>query len=441
MASYRRDVPDDEVVSMITQAAREPARVRWRRRLTGGTDPHQPRIALWGLFGIGNLGNEASLSVAIEQIRTNYPTAEVVCVCRIPERVRTEHHVATHPIRIEATTPLIVRAPRPIRLLARIPIEFARAVSTMAFLRRVDIVVAPGTGVLDDFDVDPLDEPFDLWIWSTIARWTRTPFVFVSVGAGPIDGRLSRALMLSATKRAEISYRDEGSRHFMSSIGHDVTSETVTPDLVFSLRPAPDAERLDQRGARRRVGLGVMAYRGWRRGNEEAEAIQAEYRAKLVELCGWFLDRDWHVDLLTGEDSDRATADEVRAAVEASGRRSSGLLAAERIESFRELLDVVGNVDLVVATRYHNIVAGLVSEKPVISIEYAEKNRRAMERCGLGDFCHHVETFTVDAVTADVARALESFAERQPFLTARLAEKRQRLAQEWERVGRMIVGE
>jgi polysaccharide pyruvyl transferase WcaK-like protein len=52
--------------------------------------------------------------------------------------------------------------------------------------------------------------------------------------------------------------------------------------------------------------------------------------------------------------------------------------------------------DVVVATRYHNIVCALKLAKPTISLGYSKKNDVLMAQAGLGTYCHHVESFEVD---------------------------------------------
>ena len=100
---------------------------------------------------------------------------------------------------------------------------------------------------------------------------------------------VSRMLMLSATRRSWISYRDEGSRAFMASIGHDVSGETVVPDLVFSMRPSDrsnGARDAHDRSLGTTVGLGVMAYDGWRRGDAKAGTIRFEYVDLIESVSG-----------------------------------------------------------------------------------------------------------------------------------------------------------
>ncbi len=55
--------------------------------------------------------------------------------------------------------------------------------------------------------------------------------------------------------------------------------------------------------------------------------------------------------------------------------------------------------DVVVATRFHNIVCALKMHRPTISLSYAKKNDVLMAELGLGQFCQHIETFDVDRLT------------------------------------------
>jgi polysaccharide pyruvyl transferase WcaK-like protein len=399
-----------------------------------------PRVALWGLFGVGNLGNEASLSIALEQLRGRTPAADLVAVCRIEERVAAEHAVATHPIRLDPRFRWVSGAPRLVRLVVRVPYEFARVVKVITFLRTTDIVIVPGTGVLDDFGVGPLEEPLDLWIWTRLARIMRTPFWFLSVGAGPIENSVSRALMLGAANKAWLSYRDETSRAFMESIGHDVSGESIAPDLVFGTEPPTSGRERRGEGETvdvRTVAIGVMAYDGWRGGDADGP-VWATYFDKMVELCVSLIGSGWRVEFLVGEDSDLDAVAAVGSELDRLAGEAVQSWSSRSIRSFAEVLEVVGAVDLVIATRFHNVVAALISETPVISVEYSSKNRSVMVDFGLGDFCHHVETFGVSDVLSDVARALQTFDDRSAELSAVLQRKRSLLTRQWDEVASVI---
>ena len=90
------------------------------------------------------------------------------------------------------------------------------------------------------------------------ARMTGTRLMFLSIGAGPIVHRVSRLLMRAGVAQADFcSYRDEGWRRFMASIGRQTADDEVWPDLVFALERGTAEPRID---APFTVALGVMNY-------------------------------------------------------------------------------------------------------------------------------------------------------------------------------------
>ena len=58
-------------------------------------------------------------------------------------------------------------------------------------------------------------------------------------------------------------------------------------------------------------------------------------------------------------------------------------------------MEQIAQTDVVVATRFHNIVCSLKMGRPTISLGYAKKNDVLMAEAGLGGFCQHVERFDV----------------------------------------------
>jgi polysaccharide pyruvyl transferase WcaK-like protein len=60
--------------------------------------------------------------------------------------------------------------------------------------------------------------------------------------------------------------------------------------------------------------------------------------------------------------------------------------------------------DVVVATRFHNVVCALKLCKPTVSIGYAEKFDDLMAEMGVGCFCQHVERLDVDLLIEQFER-------------------------------------
>src|SRR5215831_1249885 len=62
-------------------------------------DPTPRRIALFGNFGTGNLGNEATLHAMVYNLRRHLPNAEIGCICPGPENTASEYNISAVPIR------------------------------------------------------------------------------------------------------------------------------------------------------------------------------------------------------------------------------------------------------------------------------------------------------------------------------------------------------
>jgi polysaccharide pyruvyl transferase WcaK-like protein len=395
------------------------------------------KVALWGLFGLGNHGNEATLAATLSNLARIAPEIDPVVVCPDPLRVTDEHSVPA------VATDLDVRLDRPRlpRMLVRPGVEAARWFATYRFLRRVDALVVPGTGILDDFGQAPRELPYDLWRWCLTARIARRPVVFVGVGAGPIENPLSRRLFRAAVAcAASCSYRDDTSRRFMASIGRDVAADGVVPDLVFGLRHQPvPAVSTPSPG---RVGVGVMAYYGWRNLAGTGQATLESHTANLTDVVESMIADGHDVRLLIGEDTDRTAAEMVIRLV--SERLGSQVvverLIYEPVANLEELIEQIGETDVVVTTRFHNVVAALMARRPVVSIGYSSKNRDLLASVGLGAYCHDVDTVDVAAVIEDCRSAFARRRELSASLDERVVGFADAVARAFDRLATDLSG-
>ncbi|HEY7646345.1 MAG TPA: polysaccharide pyruvyl transferase family protein, partial [Hyphomicrobiales bacterium] len=261
--------------------------------------------------------------------------------------------------------------------------------------RRFDVIIVPGTGILDDFGDRWTGMALQLFNWALAARLAGTPLAFVSIGAGPILHPLSRRLMKAAARLARYrSYRDRNSKDFMTGIGLRRPGDRVTPDLAFRL-PRPEAAAPAHGG--KVIGLGVMGYNGWKHAQADGGAIYRGYVGKLGEFGAWLIGKGYGVRLIVGDDGDAQAVKDIAGAIAAErGASGSDGIIAEPAASLTDVMRQIGETELVVATRFHNIVCALMMAKPAISIGYAKKNDVLLGEAGLGDFCQHIERLDVD---------------------------------------------
>lgn len=146
-----------------------------------------------------------------------------------------------------------------------------------------------------------------------------------------------------------------------------------------------------------------MAYSGWLKGARDQQQIRETYVAKILALTRQLVLDGVDVRLLIGGAEDEAVVRTVLDAYESITRPpGSGVIIANPIGSLDELMREIAKTDVVVASRYHNIVCALKMVRPAISLGYAPKNDALLSTARLSEFCHHVELFSVDNVVDQI---------------------------------------
>jgi polysaccharide pyruvyl transferase WcaK-like protein len=389
-----------------------------------------PRIALFGLFGAGNFGNEGSLAALHQALRGALPAgAELSCICAEPAKVLAQHGLASIPIN---RPPFRARWARILdRVLLGMPSRLANLAHTFAALRGLDALIAPGTGLLDDFGEGPTGMPYDVFRWCLLARLRGLKVVLVSIGAGPVRNRWSRLLLALAARLANRrSYRDLASKEFVVGLGVEVRDDVVTPDLAFLLpRPSPPAPS----SSAAVIGVGVMAYRGWLPDPDAEARIYAAYRDTMTAFVAGLLRSGRRVRLLIGEDYDAATAEEIAAAA-AAAVPDAPPPEVPPLATLSDVMAAMADADVVVATRFHNVVCALKMGKPTISLGYAPKNDALLEAAGLGGYALHVERFTLSELQERLEALLAERDALRAAVIARTSAYENELAAELDRV-------
>lgn len=352
-----------------------------------------PRVGLFGILGAGNIGNDASMEVVLRYLRQRHPEA-------IVDVMTTDARRLTSRYGLDATQlgwrhPREQRSPRPVSLVLKLLGKIVQAAQTASWVRRHDVVIVPGMGILEaSVPLRPWEAPYSLFTLCTVGTLFRTKVALVSVGAEPIRKRPTQWLLNVAARQACYrSYRDQGSLAAMRARGLDTTRDPVYPDLVLGL-PTPH----DDPGDPRVVGIGVMAYYGDNDDDRrDAARIHAGYVEKLTRFVRWLLDNGRTVRLFIGDACDRAVVDTVLDDARAyRPDLDPSAVVAEPISSFEDLTRAMASVGTVVATRYHNVMCALMLAKPVISIGYAAKNEELMSGMGLAGYCLSVKSLELD---------------------------------------------
>lgn len=387
--------------------------------LLGIADPidrkqRSKRLTLFGNFGPGNFGNDATLKTILHHLRQHFPDAKIMCICTDPEAVTSSSKIASAPIRQVFVSQRPARNPivRACRLLfIGIPLELYRWIMCFITLREVDALIIPGTGLLTDAYGLVHWGPYSIFQWSLAAKLSGCKLLFISVGAGPLYGRLGRYFVKVALALADFrSYRDADSRECLDSIGVATADDHVSPDLVFSL---PDVGIPDDLGRDKRrvvVGIGLMGCAGRLSGEKPKSSIYQNYLESLLILVGWLLAREYDLRLLIGDVGDTLLLQQFRCLISMRfPMYDSRRIIAEPAASVEQILSQMANTDVVVATRFHNVLFAMLLDKPVISISFHHKCVSLMRQMGLSEYCLDIEELNAEQL-------IERFCRLEPQL-------------------------
>lgn len=355
------------------------------------------RVGVFGLLGSGNLGNDGSLEAVLRYLRAEHPAAVVDALCGGPEAVTARFGIPAtrlHWYRGEYRT-----ASRAGAVAGKALGKLVDAVRTAAWVRRHDLVIVPGMGVLEaTLPLRPWGFPYSLFLLCASGRLLRTPVALVGVGADAITERPTRVLVRwSARLAAYRSYRDGLSRDAMRAMGVDTTGDAVHPDLAFALPAPPPGAPPGP------VCVGVMDFHGGNDDRARAGEIHRRYVAETTRFVRALAAEGRRVRLLTGDAADARVVAAILDAVD------SPLVTAAGADSLAELMAETAAAEAVVATRYHNLVCALRTGTPTLALSYAAKSDALMEDMGLGAYRHPAREVDADRLL-DRFRALQKHA-------------------------------
>lgn len=413
------------------------ARSKWREPLVVQSPRKPLKVSFFGHFGSQNPGNESTLIAILARLRSLYPDGEFRCICTNPQVVVARHGIEAIPItsrtaRIwDRDVPLPRRVPQ---ALVGMGAELALYARAFRELKRTDMLIVSGTGVVTDAYGLSYWGPYSQFKWVVMAKLRRCRVLFVSVGAGPIYHTLGRILVKATLSMADYrSYRDEASSDCLKAIGFRSEQDPVYPDLVFSLPEALLPVNPTRPGPRRRVvGLGLMAYAGKYSVADPRPETYNTYLKSLVMLATWLLERDYDIRLLLG-DEDTFVIDEFRSALKAQlGSYDEERIIEPPSTSVRDILAEIGATDVVIATRFHNVLFAMLLNKPVIAISFHHKCSSLMRQMALSEYCHDINQMDGDRLIAQFRKLENNEAAVKSTIARGTAEARAALDQQYD---------
>jgi polysaccharide pyruvyl transferase WcaK-like protein len=296
------------------------------------------------------------------------------------------------------------------------------------------MLIVPGTGLLTDAYGLAGWGPYGMFKWSLLAKACRCKLLFIGVGAGPVNGVLSRWFVKSALSLADFrSYRDDSSKQYLKSIGFHSDNDGVCPDLVFSLSQAVIPHQGTKKNARSVVGIGVMSYTGMYGVSAPNNKTYLAYLETLVSIVRWLLAHEYDIRLLIGDLADISATQEFKALLKdrLTGWDENRVID-DPVFSVQDLLSQIAETEFVVATRFHNVLLALLCNKPVVSISFHHKCESLMSAMGLSAYCLDINALRADNLIEKFSELEKSAGKLKPLICEKVGMFRNTLEEQYK---------
>jgi polysaccharide pyruvyl transferase CsaB len=343
------------------------------RRING--EAPEVRVCILGVYGKGNLGDEAILRAVIEDITKRFSRAKVVVFCSNPDVVSKCHGVTA---------------------VSRTPFS-GFFTKLRAVYHANAFVLGGGTMLCDDLTwVDDISSSTATMIWPMIASACGVPIMVYGQGLGPADHRITQfVIKLLKTISDVITLRDKQSVTIGSKIGGKGSSFIRTCDPVIT------AACFEPKWIRSQVELTVTDYiqstrpytliclRRPTRGPIKSWATFYNAFAKAAAL--FYQKIGSKLVLFPIQISDRYPDDRealfvVREAMLREGIDKDALID-RNWNTMEEAVAILQGADLVIASRLHALLLAARAGVSVVGIAYEDKVEGCLEMIGRNPAC------------------------------------------------------
>lgn len=370
-------------------------------------------IALFGYYGLGNLGDEAVVATLIRNIRQRAPEARIVGISVNPDDTTARHGIDAIPIRRTYVPPPITTSNA---LLARmlgilqgvflkIPAEVIFTMKALAAIGDIDMLVVAGSGGVYDWWHGPWSHPFTHFRWALVAALRKKKMVYLSVGAGPFKTPLGKFFFRYALSHAAYrSFRDEESLYWMEVIGMKQPTH-LFPDMAFDIAVKRVPKAVSAAPRRTLVGMNALPFfhAEWAALYDTGEEDSyKKYIDTLAEFIDWLLHHNCEIVFFHSQIGDQFLDKDIIAVLE---QKATSVLWRSNVrftvsQTFEELLDLIDSLDIVVASRFHAILFSYLLKKPVLGISYHHKVDDLMTRMGQKQYIHDIRTITCGSLAS-----------------------------------------
>lgn len=307
-------------------------------------------------------------------------------------------------------------------------INYKHWLKSYHLIRSSDVTVIGGGNLMMDLGYV---NPVSFFIYTLFARILHKKIFISAIGCGPVSNSFSKVIFSWCLSQSDcISVRDTYSYRVLNSFCTDQIIQnvhlTADPAIVLDASDIPPGRpNIDENLPEQiTIGISTLSYqdpRYYPQGNLDRYRNYINRISILADELSLRLSASI-ILFPTNINADLATASDIFAQIE---RPAEARIA--NITSLQDLMDTIGETDLILATRLHSAILAIGRGKPVIGFAYQEKMNSFFELMNLEEWVHSIEDFSSDQIV-EQAKLLTSFEGRTYTETVNIM--RRRLQQE-----------
>jgi SAM-dependent methyltransferase len=156
------------------------------------------------------------------------------------------------------------------------------------------------------------------------------------------------------------------------------------------------------------------------------------YLESLAVFAKWLLAHDYDIRRLLG-DEDTHVIDEFKSALKAQpGSYDEDRIIEPPSTSVQDILAEIAASNVVVATRFHNVLLAMRLNKPVLALSFHHKCSSLMSQMGLSEYCHDINQIDANELIAQFEKLERSEESVKRTIARGTAEARAALDQQYD---------
>lgn len=336
------------------------------------------KVILAGYYGFGNLGDEAILEMAINQILDITDKKNITVLSGNREVTKNKYNVNT--------------------------IDRYNVLSIMGKLLKSDALVFGGGSLLQD--ITSKRSIYYYLFLIRLAKLMNNKVIMLSQGIGPIINETSRKAVQSTLKYIDyITVRDKHSKEYLESIGMNEEKIFLSTDPVINLRAGKNYN--SKSSSKKKV---CFSLRNWKNADVSGKISELAKMLieKNIECC--FIPFYYKEDLELINDVEKELKD-------------TATYYKEKLTT-DEAFDIIRSMDVLVGVRLHSLIFAAAANVPFAAVSYDHKVDHFASSVNMNVSCS-IDNIDVISLYNEIIEKIENGDEEKKKLSQSVADLRE----------------